>query len=104
VYTSGGRAGFEDNSACCSSVVLETDSNKLDGYGLTTSIGPISGTSFIATGENNQMVNGSFGISSVSGQTSTFTATVGAAPEPGSFLLLGAGIAGIAAVKLQSRR
>jgi hypothetical protein len=100
VYTSGGRVGFEDNSVSSSSVVLETDNSGINGWGLTTSIGPLSGPSFIATSEDNQMVNGTFGISSVSGQTSTFTATLGATvPEPGSFLLLAVGIGGIVAFR-----
>jgi hypothetical protein len=105
LYTSGGRVGFEDNSVSSSSVVLETDNSTTNGWGLATSIGPITGGSFIATNESNNMVNGTFGILSVSGNTSTFTATVGAVPEPGSFLMLGMGIAGIAALpRFRQRR
>jgi hypothetical protein len=104
LYASGGRVGFEDNSASSSSVVLETDNSGTNGWGLTTSIGPLTGPSFIATSESNSMVNGTFGILSVSGNTSTFTATVGAVPEPGSFLMLGVGIAGIAGSRIQRFR
>ncbi len=96
-----GRAGFEDDSACCSSVVLETDNSAFDAYGLTTSLGPISGGSFIASGEDNKVVDGSFGILSVQGNNSTLTATVGAVPEPGSLLMFGGGIACIAGIKLR---
>lgn len=103
-----GRAGFQD-VIVGSSVVLETESAALDGYGLTTSIGPVVGLAGIATGESfATATGGTFGITAISvindNQTSTYTATVGTAvPEPGSFLLLGAGIAGLAAFKLRRK-
>jgi hypothetical protein len=50
------------------------------------------------------MAHGTFGILSVQGNTSTFTATVGAVPEPGSFLLLGVGIVGITLQRCRQRR
>jgi hypothetical protein len=66
----------------------------LNGYGLSTAIGPVSG-SFNAT-----LNGGSFGsnggLISITGQNSlTFTAGPVGAPEPTSLALLGIGVAGL---------
>lgn len=77
-------------------LILFTLNSAFSTYGLTSSLGPLSGSGihnpafiiFPTTG-------GSFDIDSIG--TVTYTAVVGtsAVPEPGSLLLLGAGFAGL---------
>jgi hypothetical protein len=100
-----GVAGIEDNSISSSVVILESDSGLFDTYGLNTSIGPVDATPFV-NGLSFPMVGGLFSITRITtiGDTTSVSytatvATVGGVPEPGSFLLLAAGIAGLAAIK-----
>jgi PEP-CTERM motif len=97
-----GEAGIEDNTTISSIVILEADSSLFNTYGLNTSIGPVDAIPFL-TGLSFPTVGGQFQITrltTINDTTSVFyTATLAGVPEPGSFLLLAAGIAGLAAIK-----
>lgn len=87
-------AGFALDS---SEILLSTNSFALDGYEMTTAIGPItdralSQGSSIALDTN----DGSFDFSSTA-EDSTFTAAF--SPEPETMVLFGLGLAGLAAFK-----
>jgi len=100
-----GQAGFQDISGG-SRVILESDSSLFDTYGLNTSIGPVVATP-VTTGLSFPTVGGQFSITRLTtigdstsvSYTATAAAGAGGVPEPGSFLLLAAGIAGLAAIK-----
>jgi len=90
--SNSGKVGFEDGST----VILQTTSSSLDGYGLTTSIGPFDGTS-VLSGSTFNTVHGTFRLTAVTvfgdSQFSTIDATLSSpTPEPGSFVLAAAGI------------
>lgn len=78
------------------SVVLATDSTAFATYDLNTSLGPMVGQAFIANPSDLPTAGGTLMLDLTSNQ-STFTATVAGSsvPEPGSLLLLGAGIAAL---------
>jgi hypothetical protein len=99
-----GEAGLEDNTSSSSVVILEADSSLFNTYGLNAPIGPVDATPSIS-GLSFPTVGGQFRITSlttINDTTSAFyTATLGGVPEPGSFLLLAAGIAGLAAIKVR---
>jgi hypothetical protein len=77
-------------------VVLATDDAAFGTYDMNTSIGPLVGQAFIANPSDVPTAGGTFGLDATTNQ-STFTATVAGSsvPEPGSMVLLGAGIAAI---------
>jgi len=77
--------------------VLDTINSAFATYGLTTSIGPLTGaTEFNIFLFTTPTTGGDLKFTSDSG-TSTFTATTTATtPEPGSLLLLGIGLSGLA--------
>jgi hypothetical protein len=96
VNNSTGVAGFEDMTAHID--LIDTDNSVFGGYGLTTAIGPILGTSGTATTEfafpTTDLDQGDLTIRSTTG-VPTFTATL--APEPAVLCLVGLGlIAGVA--------
>jgi len=105
VIDSFGDAGLEDNTSSSSVVILESQSSLFNTYGLNTAIGPVDGTPSLS-GRTFPTAGGQFTITSlttINDTTSVFyTATVGGVPEPGSFLLLAAGIAGLAAKLLRT--
>jgi hypothetical protein len=75
--------GFADvlTPPCCD--ILDTANNAAFAtYDLKSSIGPTSGTAIFSAGHFFPVTNGFFNLSSVSGLTSTFTATAVAVPAP----------------------
>jgi hypothetical protein len=90
-------AGFGDNTEDL--FILGTNDSVFSTYGLTTSIGPITDTAEYNPGSSFATDEGAFIISNVDGQA-TFTAVVGAStPEPGTTVLIGIGLAGLAALR-----
>jgi len=97
-------AGFFADSA----FVLFTSNNSFDSYALTTSIGPLSGTSTGYTGGSYSTTSGgSFYLAGPfnSDHRSTFTASVqSGVPEPGTWLLTIGCVAGALALRRFRRR
>lgn len=85
-------AGFGDLGAGGS--VLDTFDAAFGAYDLTTAIGPITGANFIRPDLTYGTTLGAFTIAAAG--LSTFTATTTATPEPGSLMLLGSGVIGLA--------
>jgi hypothetical protein len=79
--------------------ILGTQNAAFNGYTLTTSFGPVSGPSE-SDDANYATDHGNLNIDTI-GNNSTFTATVGgaSAPEPGTWILLSLGLAGLAIIK-----
>jgi len=93
-YGSTGAAGISDLTSGPYSV-LDTLDNAFETYDLTTSIGPITDTSFINPALDANTTGGVLNFTSDSG-VSTFTATT---PEPCSLFLIGAGLSGLVMVR-----
>jgi hypothetical protein len=88
-------AGFSDGPG--GGIILETSSDEIGrSYDLTTSMGPITGVSYINSGFEVGTNEGLFDFTSAG--NATFTATVGGAPEPTTMALFGLGLAGLAAL------
>ena len=81
--------------------ILDTFDNAFATYDLTTAIGPITGSSFINPGLGFATSAGTFILDSAG--DSTFTA-VTSVPEPGSMVLLGSGLAGLAGMIRRFRK
>jgi hypothetical protein len=82
--------------------ILDTVSSAFSAYGLTTSIGPVTGSSVINPPNSFGTDLGLFQISSAG--NATFTAAIGAAtPEPGTAALLGLGLVGLATLVCRKR-
>ena len=93
--------GITDDSGVVADI-LDTVSGAFSAYGLTTSIGPITGSSLINPPNSFGTDLGLFQISSAG--NATFTAAVGAGtPEPGTAVLLGLGLAGLGALACRKR-
>ena len=84
-------AGFSDNSPLD---LLFTTNAAFASHALSTSIGPITGSSSINSGASFPTTAGALVINSV-GTTATFTATVSAVPLPGALPLFATGLAGL---------
>ena len=81
--------------------ILTVQNSALTGYDLTSSIGPLTGPSGGTLNTAFATSSGSLEITSLA-NTATFQATVSTAvPEPASLLLVGLGIAGMAATRLR---
>jgi hypothetical protein len=87
----GATAGIFDSSIF--SDVLDTIDPTFGTYDLTTSIGPITGSSLFVPGTGFATTDGNFVLTSTS-DTSTSSASV-AVPEPSSLFLLGVGLSGL---------
>ena len=83
--------GFHDNAN--SQDILDTFNAAFASYALSTSIGPITGSSFIATGISFPTSAGALAFSSAG--NATFTATVSAVPLPAALPLFATGLAGL---------
>jgi hypothetical protein len=92
----GGYVDFGDITL--NRAVLSTSDSAFDNYDLATSIGPITGSGGVDTGESFETDQGALVFSS-GGATSTFTATLGSSPEPATAVLIGFGLAGIAVLR-----
>jgi len=79
-------------------IILDTFNSAFSSYALTTSIGPIQGTSGGVSGVSFNTNQGSFVLSSLSNNP-TFTASVASAPEHATPVLLGLGMMALAALK-----
>jgi hypothetical protein len=91
------RAGFSDPK---SEDILDTDSPAFSTYNLSTSIGPLAGTTVINPGFSFPTTAGDFVFNSANASDSTFLATLGTVsiPEPSSLIL--AGTAALAGLRL----
>ncbi len=81
--------------------ILTVTDSALASYDLTGSIGPLTGTAGGSTGSHFPTSGGDLVIASFT-STATFQAIVSASvPEPAGLLLMGLGIAGLAAIRLR---
>ena len=93
-------AGFSDPK---SEDILDTKSSAFSTYNLSTSLGPLSGTTVINPGFAFPTTGGDFVFNSANANgDSTFQATLASIPEPSSLIL--AGTAALAGLGLYSRR
>lgn len=92
--TQAGGGSIADNDI--SMAVLGTNNPGFSTYDLTTSIGPLSGTSYYNASHNFDVAGGTFDISAAGDSTFTATVTSTAVPEPDTALLLGVGLMGLA--------
>lgn len=93
-FADGGFSDFTNPTA-----IIFTLNPAFATYSLTSSIGPLSGSSALGLPSVDNTVHGTFNLKSAG--TSTFTATV-ATPEPSSLVMLGTGL--LALVGLIGRR
>ena len=89
-------AGFADQDV---DDIMDLSNSAFGSYDLKSAIGPLSSTYFYVHMGGLDSTLGTVILDSVSG-TPTFAATVqGTTPEPGSLILFGSGVAGLAAVR-----
>jgi hypothetical protein len=87
-------AGISDITA--SLLIADTNNVAFATYDLRTSIGPLAGPVAINPGALFPTTMGNFALTSVSGNTSTFSATTSAAvPEPATLTLITLGLTGL---------
>jgi PEP-CTERM motif len=92
------RGGFGDFTTDAG--IIFTSNPAFATYSLTSSIGPLSGSSAVALPSVDNTVHGTFNLHSAG--TSMFTATV-ATPEPSSLLMLGTGLLALVGLSLASK-
>ncbi len=90
-------AGFHDIN---SEDILDTGSPTFSTYNLSTSIGPLAGTTIINPGWSFPTTAGAFIFTSANENDSTFQATLGTAPIPEPSSLILAGIAALVGLGL----
>src|SRR5262245_47323214 len=73
-------------------LILATVNPAFVNYDLRSSIGPISGPATANLGSPFPTTSGNFVLTSIVGNTSTFTATTSTVPEPASVMLVGTGL------------
>jgi hypothetical protein len=91
-------AGFQSQTF---GAVLYTTNDGFFGYDLSTTIGPITGSSFISGGSIGTD-QGALIFNSVDGNSATFTAAASGAPEPATGFLLGFSLLALVALRTQS--
>ena len=92
-FADGGFSDFTNPAAA----IIFTSNPAFVTYSLTSSIGPLSGSSALGLPSLDNTVHGTFNLKSAG--TSTFTATV-ATPEPSSLLMLGISLLALVGLSL----
>jgi hypothetical protein len=92
-------AGFQDETI---GGLIYTNNNGFFDYDLSTTIGPLTGSTLFQSGVSIGTDHGALIFNSVDGNSSTFTAAASGAPEPATGFLLGFSLIAIVALRNRS--
>jgi hypothetical protein len=92
-------AGFQDQTI---GGLLYTNNDGFFDYDLSTTIGPLTGSTLFQSGVSIGTDHGALIFNSVDGNSATFTAAASGAPEPATGFLLGFSLLAMVALRTQS--